>query len=529
MFKPVYLMQSRHNVYYFRWPMPKTPANPKLEHIRLSLKTREPQEALRLAKLLEYHGLQITEIWGASLMNNNEAKAIIQAYFQAILEKRKNIILEHGPLPDERIAQINASLKDAEEFIDLAKQGVEVEDDDTIAKINRAMGLKIDPLSTDADKLKANYNQAYPAMLREVLRFNNEHGSFDFSPQKHAAPSNKPKAKYTLDEIGQKFIDMHMKEKLWDENTRKEKLSYISTLQEIVGDKFNILEMDAEGARNVRDIVQKIPVNRSKKAKIKNLSLMKAIEVKGLEPIAPATVKKYLDCYKSLFGWCMNECYIDRNPFQTIKGRVALKKPDEERGEFSEEQIKTMLEELDSRRLAKKDYAYWGTLIGIYTGARVNEVAQIMLDDIKQDNGVWYFDMNDDEGKKLKNKASRRKVPIHQSLLDRGLIEHRDTLKKKRKDRLLHELTFCPKNGYGRNLSRFFNQTFLVKLGMKSKQHVFHSLRHTVVTRLTQAGHDEKKVKAIIGHTQSGTALTTYFKGFKMYDLKSVIDTLHIS
>ncbi len=528
MFSPVYLMRSRHQVYYFRWPLPKTPHSPKPEHIRLSLRTREPREALRLARILEYHARLIIDTLGECLMNNNEAKAIIHAYFQNILQKRKDRIIEDGPLADERLGQIERTIKDAEEWIELAKGGAELEEDDTIERVNQAMKLAIDPSSTDAVKIKANYNLAYPAMLREVLRFNEEQICFNFAPPKHSQQSG-PQKKHTLDEISQKFVDMHMKDKQWDDNTRKEKLVYLTILQEIMGEKFDVTQMNAEKAREVRDIILRIPVNKNKDPKTKNLSLKKAIEVKGTKPIAAPTVKKYLDCYKALFAWSVNEAYTEKNPFQSIKVKTVSKKREDQRTAFTEDQIKTMLTELDTRRLAKKDYAYWGTLIGIYTGARLNEVAQIMLDDIKQEDGIYYFDMNDDgDDKKLKNAASRRRVPIHQALLQRGIVEYAEKLRKQGKKRLLHELTFCKKNGYGKNLGRFFNTKFLVELGMKNKQAVFHALRHTVVTRLAQAGHDEKKLKAIIGHTQSGTAMNTYFaEGFKIKDLKAVIDALH--
>ncbi len=228
MFSPIYLMRSRHQVYYFRWPLPKTPHSPKPDHIRLSLRTREPREALRLARTLEYHARLIIDTWGEGLMNNTEAKAIIHAYFQNILQKRKDRIIEDGPLADERLSQIERTIKDAEEWIELAKGGAELEDDDTIERVNQAMKLDIDPSSTDAEKIKANYNLAYPAMLREVLRFNEEQSSFNFAPQKHSTQS-RPQKKHTLDEICQKFVDMHMRDKQWDENTRKEKLVYSST------------------------------------------------------------------------------------------------------------------------------------------------------------------------------------------------------------------------------------------------------------------------------------------------------------
>src|SRR5690606_2099124 len=146
----------------------------------------------------------------------------------------------------------------------------------------------------------------------------------------------------------------------------------------------------------------------------------------------------------------------------------------------------------------EKHYRRWGVLIGMYTGARVNEVAQIRLDDIKQREGIWYFDMNDeDEKKRLKTPAAHRQVPIHQKLLDLGILEEVAKLRKAGHKRFLHELTYTQKNGYGKNLSRYFNEVLLSELGIKHKGLVFHSFRHTVNTCLYQAGVPESIVQTI--------------------------------
>ena len=60
-------------------------------------------------------------------------------------------------------------------------------------------------------------------------------------------------------------------------------------------------------------------------------------------------------------------------------------------------------------------YYYWLPLIGIYQGARINEICQLYLDDISQDeDGTWGIDINENrEDQRLKNKASRRCIPVH--------------------------------------------------------------------------------------------------------------------
>jgi len=50
---PSYLIKSRHDIYYFRYPLPVKQRG-RQSRVVISLQTRCPQEALRLAKSLEY-------------------------------------------------------------------------------------------------------------------------------------------------------------------------------------------------------------------------------------------------------------------------------------------------------------------------------------------------------------------------------------------------------------------------------------------------------------------------------------------
>jgi integrase len=59
------------------------------------------------------------------------------------------------------------------------------------------------------------------------------------------------------------------------------------------------------------------------------------------------------------------------------------------------------------------------------TGARLEEVCQAHVADIRQDGHIWYLDINaDGNGKALKNVGSARKVPLHRALIDEGFLEY---------------------------------------------------------------------------------------------------------
>lgn len=90
---PTYLMLSRHNIYYFRYPLPREQGI-KPDYIRMSLGTREPKKALLLAKALYYYVSSMTEKYKMLLMKNNEAKTIVTEYCKKILDKRKHEIEE---------------------------------------------------------------------------------------------------------------------------------------------------------------------------------------------------------------------------------------------------------------------------------------------------------------------------------------------------------------------------------------------------------------------------------------------------
>ena len=72
-------------------------------------------------------------------------------------------------------------------------------------------------------------------------------------------------------------------------------------------------------------------------------------------------------------------------------------------------------------------------------------------------------------------------------MIDLGFLEFVELLKKKDSDRelIFQELPFVAGH-YNKNVENFFNQRYLVKLGIKTQKKTFHGLRHTVSDNLKQ-------------------------------------------
>src|SRR5262249_36292602 len=81
---------------------------------------------------------------------------------------------------------------------------------------------------------------------------------------------------------------------------------------------------------------------------------------------------------------------------------------------------------------------FWVLLLSLFQGLRLNEAAQLYVEDVKQRGGIDYLAMREerDDGskcdKRLKTKQSRRDVPIHPELVRIGFL---DFVAARRKDR----------------------------------------------------------------------------------------------
>ncbi|RVT82465.1 site-specific integrase [Inhella crocodyli] len=181
-------------------------------------------------------------------------------------------------------------------------------------------------------------------------------------------------------------------------------------------------------------------------------------------------------------------------------------------------------------------YYTWLPLLGLFTGARINELAQLSLKDIKQmPGGTWVIDITEaddpEDGvadqkepsgdgeltgpgisaredaalKRIKNSQSRRKIPVHSQLVRLGLLEWRASLLQAGHDRLFPELRWDPVKGYGKDATKWFTR-FLKSKGLaRNGRKVFHSFRHTVSNRLVWSLGETRAVNQIMGHSRGKT------------------------
>jgi len=167
-------------------------------------------------------------------------------------------------------------------------------------------------------------------------------------------------------------------------------------------------------------------------------------------------------------------------------------------------------------------------LLGLYTGARLNELSQLYRSDIVVVNGIDCLHIQAvNSGQRLKSPSSERLIPIHSKLKALGFLDFVTSFKKKSKLRLFPELSYHKYHGYSATPSKWFaRHRVLTGLSKSTEKKDFHSFRHTLADDLKQRGVAESLIAGILGHSTGGITFGRYGKDYTPEVLAPVIDML---
>jgi integrase len=135
-------------------------------------------------------------------------------------------------------------------------------------------------------------------------------------------------------------------------------------------------------------------------------------------------------------------------------------------------------------------------LLALFSGARLNELAPMRVDDIKHDaaSDVHFMTVIEDgeAGRSVKTETSLRAVPIHRELKRIGILELVDHRRQADgpKARLFPLVQANSKGNYGAGFSQWFGR-YKRSLGIDNPSSVFHSFRHGFKDALRAAGVNE--------------------------------------
>lgn len=226
--------------------------------------------------------------------------------------------------------------------------------------------------------------------------------------------------------------------------------------------------------------------------------------------LAASTINKAMTKAKMLLDYgLMNNRLTGRNPVERMK----LTGAESSRKAFSEEQLSTLTGGLSSIANANQRYL---VALGAITGARIGELTQLTPEDIVVTEGYTCIDINENNGKTVKNKASVRVVPLTDGAYGFDLESFKEYVKGCPAGKPLLSMTRD-------TASKWFNEVYL-KASLQDTENVsFHSMRHSMATTLKAAGVSLTDSQGVLGHSSQSITFELYGKG---HAIKRLADAL---
>jgi integrase len=520
---------QRGRVYYFRRAVPRDlRGRVGRRELKTSLKTTELAIAkLRCRKFSNRFEQLMETVKAMPPLGKDKIEHLIRAFFSDLLSKAnehaylipqddmvdrkaegKALEGDQDRLHDQIASQgyDGATRAEAKELLAPFGAGTSNEDFDTIC--NGILRAKLEQTRILAAMLRGAYQNTVPIdPLFEGIK----------SPGLPPLPGEEAsKSALSVSMAVKKFCVLKSKFD-WTNKTHIEVRRVLDWFIDFVGQERKTSTITTDDLKEFRDALLSLPASFSQSKKYKGMNFREAAKA-GTEgkTLSAASAVKYLGGVKGFFAWCEDEGYVPINPAQKIKMPVKGN-PNEERHPFSTDQLKSIFHspvytgcKSSSRRsipgeLVIRDGAFWVPLIAMLSGMRMSEIIQMRVADIKEHDGVTFFNVNDDApDQSLKTSSARRVIPVHGDLVHVGFLDHVTEVRDKHPDHRLFEDIKPGKNGsFSHNFSKTFGR-YLKAIEAKTEKTAFHSFRHCFKDAIRIAEIDETRQDALMGHASQG-------------------------
>lgn len=529
-------LYRRAGTYYFRLVIPKNLLGIFSNcELRRSLDTGNKSRAQHRARRVNFELRNLFDTLEAVNMakkpTQQEIRAIVDGLFRTILDESERRVASGGPLSLPALYERQRNLEQVAEATQLS---LAASDHARVAAKAHKIAAKYDLDAPEGspefaylchELLKMRLNFERVALARRTGNYSHEEQYLKTPAAQAPAPPTAPDL--TLGELITRYLNDPAKRAAWKDGTLLDIQSALDHLTFILGQTLPLRTITKAVMHDFRGKLLQMPPSRAKIKAYNGMTPQQIIASRPTKSISATTANNVLTHVCGLFNYAVELDALPSNPASRLKVK-SDKRPDEQREAFTVADLCAIFgQEGYTSDAFNVGWKFWVPLIALYTGARMEEIAQLHLTDIRQEDGVWVIDINEAEDKSVKNAQSVRLAPLHDDLLGRvaNLPVYRQAVAATGATRLFPELEKKGKDRFGKSVSQFFSRT-VEKLGIKGRKS-FHSFRHTFFTRLYEAGVGEVDLKKAGGHKVAGETFSRYCKPLSPAVLKErVFDRL---
>ena len=505
---PNYIFRN-HYSYYFRIRVPQD-LQPYLgrKELRYSLKTGYVSEAKDKARAIAVYVQMIFKLirkGDPEIMKLTDAQIneMIKTYFKRLIAEydkpspSANDLIANGIMPYENTQEYLSDLEDSKrEYIsDLASSNYKGVSDEADKLLNEHGVSEINKKSELYNKLCTGLLRAnLENIIREEKKCKGEFSDemqtlfgknlfHDANVQEHS-----PSLAQIMDEF------WNNKEGGWTPSTKEKNDRFKRVILDYFGKDCEIHTLDYEAMRVFRDTIKRDGNNGN-----------------GL---AIKTVNNHTEFYTAVFNHAVTTGRIKVNP---AKGLMLSDKrnPQDLTDTFSTEDLTKLFHSKEYiQDKHRRPYNFWIPLLALYTGCRLGELCQLYIEDVKEIDGVWVLDINEDKPDKSVKTHEKRLVPLHPFLINDLCFPKYVRNLKSPNGRIFHRLKKIG-HKYGHTPTDWFRK-YKTRCGIEAEKgkKTFHSFRHTVADYLIKKDVPEHVVAMLIGHKNKNITSGRYAKRF---------------
>ena len=316
----------------------------------------------------------------------------------------------------------------------------------------------------------------------------------------------------------------------WTEQTRKQYEATYRLFSEFVSDAA-VTEVTREDASGFLDAISTLDKHWARSPKTRGLPLRQLLErCSGGPGLTNTTLNRHATALSGLFKWARRQGLVKgESPFSEMlrsKGR----RSETTYLPFEIDELNALfhaplfsITSYDQRSRPNNHTPalalQWAMLIALFSGMRSGEICQLRVDDVRRDQGVWFFDIREDgPGQRVKTEAGIRMVPVHSTLMRCGFLDYLAAAKRDESGQLFPALKHGGPDG---KLNWYQTRKFTALrrlIGVTRPRTSFHSFRTNVGTALERARVPESEAVQVLGHEKLSMSYSLYSIGV---DLKA--------
>lgn len=297
------------------------------------------------------------------------------------------------------------------------------------------------------------------------------------------------------------------------EQTAHEYEQSLADFLQMVGD-LPVSEITNDDLLDYRDEARKLP--RSMPRADRNLPFSSRV-AKHAETESPristATLKKRVGAIQAMLSFAFNKKWIESNagagtPIEGHSAGGSMKPRNFEESEMEALFSSRLFLSPETWRTDRKvtdSTLYWLFLLGLTTGARIEEVGQALVSDVKISGSITYIDIDDyvsdevEASKSLKTVGSRRLIPIHDNIRMLGFDSYLEHVRKRGEVQLFPDLRAAQFGKHTKEASRTANR-LIDRIVSEDHRLRFHSFRHQFKDFALEAGITDRVADQLTGH-----------------------------